>query len=44
MSGAGCDMARIAPFSEIDMVITDTSLPAAVHERPRWIGCELRLA
>lgn len=37
-------MARIAPFSEIDMVISDASLPAALQDRLRGIGCELRLA
>jgi DeoR family transcriptional regulator of aga operon len=36
-------MARIAPFSEIDTVITDTSLREEVQEKLRAIGCNLIL-
>jgi DeoR family transcriptional regulator of aga operon len=36
-------MARIAPFSEIDTVITDTSLREEVQEELRAIGCNLIL-
>lgn len=37
-------MARIAPFSEIDTVISDTDLPDEIQQRLRLIGCELLLA
>ena len=36
-------MARIAPFSEIDTVITDTSLREETQEKLRAIGCNLIL-
>jgi DeoR family transcriptional regulator of aga operon len=36
-------MARIAPFSEIDTVITDTSLREEAQEKLRAIGCKLIL-
>jgi DeoR/GlpR family transcriptional regulator of sugar metabolism len=36
-------MARIAPFSEIDTVITDTSLREEAQEKLRAIGCNLIL-
>lgn len=37
-------MARIAPFSEIDTVISDTGLPEELQLRLRSIGCNLLLA
>lgn len=37
-------MARIAQFSEIDTVITDTSLPEEIQARLRAQGCNLMLA
>jgi DeoR/GlpR family transcriptional regulator of sugar metabolism len=36
-------MARIAPFSEIDTIITDTSLREEAQEKLRAIGCNLIL-
>jgi DeoR/GlpR family transcriptional regulator of sugar metabolism len=36
-------MSRIAPFSEIDTVISNTSLDEAIQERLRTIGCNLIL-
>lgn len=36
-------MARIAPFSEIDTVISDTSLREEIQEKLRSIGCNLIL-
>jgi DeoR family transcriptional regulator of aga operon len=36
-------MARISPFSEIDTIITDTSLREEAQERLRAIGCNLIL-
>jgi DeoR/GlpR family transcriptional regulator of sugar metabolism len=37
-------MARIAPFSEIDTVISDSSLRVEMQERLRSLGCNLILA
>jgi DeoR family transcriptional regulator of aga operon len=37
-------MARIAPFSEVDTVISDTSLAEDVQVRLRTLGCNLLLA
>ena len=37
-------MARIAPFSEIDTVISDTGLPEEAQVRLRALGCSLLLA
>jgi DeoR/GlpR family transcriptional regulator of sugar metabolism len=34
-------MARIAPFSEIDTVISDSSLRVEMQERLRSLGCNL---
>ncbi len=36
-------MARIAPFSEIDTVISDTSLREEIQEKLRSMGCNLIL-
>jgi DeoR/GlpR family transcriptional regulator of sugar metabolism len=37
-------MVRIAPFSEIDMVISDTGLREEMQEKVRGLGCNLILA
>jgi DeoR family transcriptional regulator of aga operon len=37
-------MARIAPFSEIDIVISDSGLPEEAQVRLRALGCSLMLA
>lgn len=37
-------MARIAPFSEIDMVISDGSLPEETQQRLQAVGCDLLMA
>ncbi len=37
-------MVRIAPFSEIDTVISDTSLREEIQEKVRGLGCNLILA
>ena len=37
-------MARIAPFSEIDIVISDSSLRVEMQEKLRSLGCNLILA
>jgi DeoR family transcriptional regulator of aga operon len=37
-------MARIAPFSEIDTVISDSDLPEDIQVRLRSLGCGLLLA
>ena len=37
-------MARIAPFSEIDIVISDSSLRVEMQEKLRSLGCSLILA
>jgi DeoR/GlpR family transcriptional regulator of sugar metabolism len=36
-------MTRIAPFSEIDTVISDTSLDEVTQEKLRSLGCNLIL-
>jgi DeoR family transcriptional regulator of aga operon len=36
-------MTRIAPFSEIDTVISDTSLDEVIQEKLRSLGCNLIL-
>jgi DeoR family transcriptional regulator, fructose operon transcriptional repressor len=37
-------MVRIAPFSEIDTVISDTGLREEMQEKVRGLGCNLILA
>jgi DeoR/GlpR family transcriptional regulator of sugar metabolism len=37
-------MVRIASFSEIDTIVSDTSLRTEVQEKVRGFGCNLILA
>jgi DeoR/GlpR family transcriptional regulator of sugar metabolism len=37
-------MVRIAPFSEIDIIISDTGLRTEIQEKVRGAGCNLMLA
>ncbi len=37
-------MSLIAPFSEVDLVVSDTGMPAEIQDRIRSFGCKLVLA
>jgi DeoR/GlpR family transcriptional regulator of sugar metabolism len=37
-------MVRIAPFAEIDIIISDTGLRTEIQEKVRGAGCNLILA